>query len=912
LSYENWPERLAPALAIAAPFKPTPEQLSKLAHASDFAIDVLQRQPELLGQLQEPLQAPNLPDGHEPEWPRLLRRWRQAQSVKLIWRDLQQIDTVEQTLAGSSWIAEQALSAACTALYSQMQREHGDVRDVHGQIQHFCVLALGKLGGGELNFSSDVDLVYAFTDHGQSDGARPLSAETFFTRLGQRLTALLDEVTADGFCHRVDLRLRPFGASGRLVLSFNAMEHYFQSSGRDWERYAWLKARPVAGNLQAGQQLLRLLKPFVFRRYLDFTAIDGLRDMKAKIEFEVQRREKVEDLKLGRGGIREIEFLVQALQIIHGGRTPSLQLRGLLPSLAQLKREGLITNPAVECLRDAYLFLRQLENRVQMLRDEQVHQLPENADDGLRIAQTLGYADIAQLQRVLNGHRAAVELQFSGLLGGKEMPAAAQTKSYQANALTAEHLQNMGFARARDLVERLQALLNGQAAEALSERSRQRLQQVAQALCQACSACQAPDAAIAHAIRFLQATVKRSSYIALLDERPQALVRLVRVFEQSPWMAQQLIDHPLLLDELLDARLIEQPFDASAAQHNLQELLTGHKGDVETAMLLLNEFKLSAGFRIAYQFQFQQLSALQASRHLSEIAECVLQAVLSLAHDEMQIRYGGIVHSAFAVLGYGSLGARSLAFNSDLDLVFICQSQAGAQSSGAQTLEAPRYFMRLAQKLMALLNLSTPSGSLFDVDIRLRPDGAKGLLVSAMESFSQYQLQRAWVWEWQALVRARAVAGDAELGAAFEQLRLQILRQSRSGARLREEIQAMRRKMRAELNRSDAQRIDLKHGHGALTDIEFLLQALLLQHSAQHPALALARDSSDIITALCGASLLSADQALVLQTALAMLQALSLHCHLDLRPRISPVTPELQACLQQVRQVCLALGFDFS
>ncbi len=873
-------------------------------------MEVLQRQPELLGQLHEPLHMPHLPAGREPEWSALLRRWRQAQSVKLIWRDVQHIDSVEQTLAGSSWIAEQALSVACAALYGQMQSAHGDVRDEHGQLQYFCVLALGKLGGGELNFSSDVDLVYAFTGHGQSDGARPLSAETFFTRLGQRLTTLLDEVSADGFCHRVDLRLRPFGASGRLVLSFNAMEQYFQSSGRDWERYAWLKARPVAGNLEAGQRLLGLLKPFVFRRYLDFTAIDGLRDMKAKIELEVQRREKVEDLKLGRGGIREIEFLVQALQIIHGGRTPSLQLKGLLPGLAQLKREGLIVAPVAECLREAYLFLRQLENRVQMVRDAQVHQLPENAEDCLRIARALGYNDTAQLQRVLNAHRAAVELQFAGLLGGKEMQS--PTPVYDAGDLTAEHLQRMGFACARELAERLQALLNGQAAEALSERSRQRLQQVASALCRACSVCHSPDAAFEKAIAFLQATVKRSSYIALLDERPKALARLVRVFEQSPWMAQQLIEHPLLLDELLDARLIEQPFDADAAQRNLQELLAGQKGDVENAMLLLNEFKLSASFRIAYQFQFQQLAALQASRHLSEIAECVVHAVLLIAQDEMQARHGCIAHSAFTVLGYGSLGARSLAFNSDLDLVFLSQSQDGAQSAGVLALEAPRYFMRLAQKLMALLNLSTPSGRLFEVDIRLRPDGAKGLLVSAMASFSQYQVQRAWVWEWQALVRARAVAGDGPLSAAFEQLRLQILRQARSELSLREEVQAMRRKMRAELDRSDAERTDLKHGSGALTDIEFLLQALLLQHSAQQPALAMARDSSDIISALAEFGLLNSDDAEALHKALAMLQDLSLRCHLDLQPRICANTSALQECLQHVRQICSAHGFDFN
>lgn len=910
MSHEAWPQRLAQALADNPHAQPDSAQLSALALASDFAIEVLQQQPALLAELDQPLQPLSLPADREAEWPVILRRWRKAQSVKLIWRDVLRQDSVEQTLAGSSWIAEQALSVGFEAIYGRMQREHGDVRDDTGAIQHMCVLALGKLGGSELNFSSDVDLVYAFSGHGMSDGARPIAAETFFTRLGQRLTNLLDDTTADGFCHRVDLRLRPFGASGRLVLSFNAMEQYFQSSGRDWERYAWLKARTVAGNPEAGRQILTTLRPFVYRRYLDFTAIDGLRDMKAKIEREVQRRDKADDLKLGRGGIREIEFLVQALQIIHGGRTPSLQLKGLLPSLAQLRREGLIAAPAAERLREAYLFLRQLENRVQMLHDAQTHQLPDDPGQAMRIAKALHYADVESLMRALNGHRAAVEQQFSGLLGDKASQALNWTAS-QALDFDADRLSVMGFERAVEHAERLHALLSGHAAESLSERSRQRLHQVALALCRACGACRAPDAALKLAISFLQATVKRSSYIALLDESPNALTRLVSLFEQSPWMAKQLIEHPLLLDELLDSRLIEQPFDAAAAKAAIGELLSGHGDDPEAAMLLLNEFKLSAQFRVAYQFQFQRLPALQASRHLSEIAECVLRECLNIARQAMQSRHGSIAQSAFLILGYGSLGAGNLSFNSDLDAVFLSDSEAMAVSRGAQPLEAPRYFLRLAQKLIALLSLSTPSGSLYEVDIRLRPDGAKGLMVSSMASFSQYQRQRAWVWEWQALVRARAVAGDAELADAFEQLRLQILRQPRQAGPVRDEVQAMRRRMRAELDRSDAGRVDLKHGAGALTDIEFLLQALLLQHSARVPALALARDSADIISALAEAGLLAAADAGTLQLALEQLQALSLQCHLDLRQRICARTPALQACLQDVRRICQGYGFDF-
>ena len=392
------------------------EKIHRLAMVSDFAMDVVLHQPELVAQLGTELEPLDFIDCLESEWSQRIRHWRRAQSVKLIWRDIAGIDSVQQTLYGSTWIAEQALSKSFNAVLLSMQNVHGVVRDDLGEQQHMVVLGLGKLGGSELNFSSDVDLVYAFTGHGNSDGLRSIPAETFFTRLGQRLTNLLDEITADGFSHRVDLRLRPFGASGRLLLSFNAMEQYFQNSGRDWERYAWLKARPIAGNIESGYQLLNVLKPFVFRRYLDFTAIDGLRDMKRKIEAEVLRRDIVDDLKLGRGGIREIEFFVQAMQIIYGGRTKSLQLKGLLPSLQQLHAEALISEQMHLELEHAYVFLRKLENRVQMLNDAQVHHLPESELSRQRIALALGYTDNQPLLDVLNVHRGNVQRLFSSLL----------------------------------------------------------------------------------------------------------------------------------------------------------------------------------------------------------------------------------------------------------------------------------------------------------------------------------------------------------------------------------------------------------------------------------------------------------------------------------------------------------------
>ena len=380
------------------------ERLAALALASDFAIETLVRQPGLLASLDAPAQAPpSWEAAAEADWPGQLRRWRTAESTRLVWRDLSGLDSVEDTLAGSTRMAEQALAAAVAAAEAAMRARHGVVRDAGGAPLSLAVFGLGKLGGGELNFSSDIDLIYAFAGHGDSDGARPLAAEDYFTRVGQRVAQLLGDVGAEGFSHRVDLRLRPFGGSGRLALSFAAMEQYYQREGRDWERYAWIKARPVAGDFAGGDALLEALRPFVYRRYLDYTALDGLRDMKAMIDAEVQRRELADDLKLGPGGIREIEFLAQALQLIRGGREPALRQRSLLPALSALAQAGHLPAATATRLAEAYRFLRRLENRVQMFADQQVHALPEDPLRALRIARALGHADAAALhvERVL-------------------------------------------------------------------------------------------------------------------------------------------------------------------------------------------------------------------------------------------------------------------------------------------------------------------------------------------------------------------------------------------------------------------------------------------------------------------------------------------------------------------------------
>jgi [glutamine synthetase] adenylyltransferase / [glutamine synthetase]-adenylyl-L-tyrosine phosphorylase len=577
----------------------------QLILASDFAIDTLCRQPFLIDELDDPPRPPPplLPE-HEADWPASLRRWRAAESTRLVWRDVTGVDSVEDTLAGSSRIAEQALQAGLDALAAQFAARHGIVRDEHGNTQSLVVFGLGKLGGGELNFSSDIDLIYAFAEHGDSDGARPLDAETYFTRIGQRLAQLLGEVTADGFSHRVDLRLRPFGASGRIALSFAAMEQYYQREGRDWERYAWIKARPVAGDLAAGDRLLETLRPFVYRRYLDYSALDGLREMKALIDAEVSRRELADHLKLGPGGIREVEFLAQALQLIRGGRDTRLRQKSLLAALAELADAGHLDGENARQLADAYRYLRRIENRVQMLADQQVHSLPEDALVRERIARGLGLADTSVLLSELDHHRAVVSAAFDGLLQSRraepEVNALARYWRALPDGGAASALTEAGFGGAEAMHVRLRDFALSPAVRGLSERARQRLDRVLPALLEASARSSAPDAALSRGLALLQAIARRTSYLALLDEQPVALARLVDVTSRSALIAERLAEHPLLLDELLDARLASvaptaADLDARIA-HDLQAVAPG---DTEAALTVLNEVRQSASFRIA-------------------------------------------------------------------------------------------------------------------------------------------------------------------------------------------------------------------------------------------------------------------------------------------------------------------------
>lgn len=895
-------------------------RLAQVALASEFAVDVFRRQPALLARLLAgdagpsplPVLAPEQPEA----WPALLRRYRSAESARLTWRDVAGLDEVDATLAACTRLAEDCLRLALDALEGEFAARHGVVRDADGRPQRLVVFGLGKLGGGELNFSSDIDIVYAYPQAGQSDGPRPLAAEDYFARLGQRLARLLDDATADGFCHRVDLRLRPFGSAGRVALSFAAMDQYFQREGRDWERYAWLKARAVAGDVAAGEAWLKTLRPFVYRRYLDFTALDGLRGMKASIVAEVARRDRSDDIKRGPGGIREIEFLVQSLQLIRGGREPALCERGLLASLHALMAAGHVGQAEGAALARAYRFLRHLENRVQMLRDAQTHVLPLDEGDRLRLAAGLGFADWPALMQALDAHRARVSAEFDALLVPRRRHPVPDTLAAGWRALSAgddaaHPLAAAGFADAEGAEAALRGFARSSGVRALSDPARARLDRVMPALLDAVAHSVQPDKALARMLDLLQAILRRTSYLALLDEQPAALARLADVLARSALLAERLARHPLLLDELLDTRVGGPLPDRERLHAAIAAVGPGE--DVEAALRTLNETRMALSFRIGLATLDHRQSGEDSARQLAWLAGDVLRATLRLAEDDMAAAHGRVPGGRFAAVGYGSLGGGELGFGSDLDLVFLYDVPPGEppMSDGARPLEASRWFLRLAQKLVALLATPTGGGRLYDVDMRLRPDGGKALLVSSLAGFADYQRQRAWTWEHQALVRARGMAGDASLLADFEAIRRDTLTRPRAPEAVRDEVLAMRRRMRAELDRSDAARFDLKQGAGGLVDLEFLLQCAVLSASAGCPALAEATQTPALIDAAAACGWLAPDECQPLHEAHAALLAAGLACTLDRRPRLAAQTPAIAAARAAIRAACIAHRLDF-
>ncbi len=904
--------------------------------ASDFARDVLQRQPDLLGPSGWQFLAGSGPDvadrvngtaagaDTEAAFMAALRRVRHREAVRLVFRSVNGLDEVPETLHRTTELYVVLLRAALARAELQMEQRHGVARNADGQRQRLVVIGMGKLGAGELNFSSDIDLIFAYPEAGQSDGPKPLENEDYFVRLGRKLVHLLSQRLDNGIVARVDMRLRPFGRAGRLALSFAAMEQYYQREGRDWERYAWIKATPVAGDLEAGTQLLETLRPFIYRKYLDYGAFAGMRKLKGKIAEQVAREDLAENLKHGPGGIREVEFCVQLLQMIRGGREPELRQHGLLKVLAHCAEQGLMDDEVAGRLRGAYLALRAAENAVQMLGDQQTHEIPDDAFSRVRIARALGFAGWSPLEADLAGHRAFVQQTFSDLLLPHAEGAEPQGdkrdislwRHARADDLTPEMMAEAGFEPGDRGRRALLSVARSADVRMMSARSGERLDRLMPQLLAEARGTEAPLACLQRLAQLIQAVARRSAYLALLEEQPDARRALAQLFADSAFLAGRVIDQPILLDDVLDPRIEQLPLRrsdiAEEIGHALDSLDERHS---EADLERLHEVRASLAFRLGMAFRARKASAPATARRLAALAAAVVAEVLCLARDELAERHGRLPGpdggDGFAVIGYGSLGGGELGFASDLDLVFVYdQARAELRSDGPRPLEGVRWYQRLAQRVVHWLTSMQRGGRLYEVDTRLRPDGSKGMLVTSLESFADYQHQRAWIWEHQALVRARPIAGDGQLMRRFADWRAMILARPRDSAQVALEVSRMRERWRRERDRSADDIVDLKQGRGGLLDLEFLLQLLVLAHAHQHTGLLAPSNTELLLDAVAAAGLIDAGDRTQLGRAHATVLAAALHCTLDRRPRLARSTPELRAAMDTIASIADHLGLD--
>ena len=749
--------------------------------------------------------------------PRALRNARRVLMLAVMERDLAgAADLAEVTLA-MSVLAEQSIGLALASVADELTARLGIPHGADsGLPQILHVVGMGKLGGRELNVSSDIDLIFLYPEEGETRGGQVVvTNQEYFRQVGRRLIAALDEATPDGHVFRVDMRLRPWG-DGPLAMGFGAFEDYLVSQGRDWERYAWIKGRVLTGD--RADELMSLVDPFVYRRYLDFGAIESLCGLHAQIKREVARRELDDHVKLGPGGIREIEFVAQALQMIRGGRDKRLRLRPTVPVLRVLGEMGHLTFEAVDHLGGAYDFLRRVEHRLQYAEDQQTHLLPRDVAARERLAQAMGFSDWASFASQIDNCRANVRRHFEIVLGNAPAPEAARGMD---GPMIATILSD-GFNDPDELARLIAATTKGAKIRRLAQASRERFTSLLPRLIQSAQATPTPDTTLRRMLAFAESIASRTSYVALLTQSPPALTRLARLCGASDWAARYLTLHPILLDELLDERTLYEPPDAAQFSGGAGLALDAARGDLETQMNILREHHHAAVFRLLAQDVEDRWTVEQLADQLSDLADRSLDLALTQCWNLTKRRFRDA--SEFAVIAYGKLGGKELGYASDLDLIFIHDDSDE---------RAGEVYGRLAQRLVTFLDTQTTAGRLFEVDTRLRPDGASGLLVTRFDAFRQYQRERAWVWEHQALTRARFCAGSARIGAAFEAERCSILTMERDVAALRADVLSMREKMhKGHPNRS--QLFDLKHDTGGMVDIEFCVQTLVLQHARAH------------------------------------------------------------------------------
>jgi glutamate-ammonia-ligase adenylyltransferase len=917
--------------ALAAAPADIRASLARVLATSDFVAESCTRDPRLLvallscGDLSRRLapaelasRAPELtaatPEGEAQS---ALRRWRRHELVRIAWRDLAGWADLAETLADLSAFADAAIRTAVAYARHALVERYGEPRSAAGEVQPLVVVGMGKLGGGELNFSSDVDLVLLFPEHGETDGKRGVANEEFFTRLAQALVRLLEAPTADGFVLRVDLRLRPFGDSGPVVSSFASFEDYLPRHGRDWERYAYIKARAITAAERYAEIEAAAVRPFVYRRYLDYGVFESLREMKALIGREVERRELADDVKLGPGGIREIEFIVQALQLTRGGRDRALQTPALRTALARLGETRILPADVVAQLDAAYVYLRRLENRLQMLGDAQVHALPVEPPARERVALAMGAHGWPALLTQLDRHRECVRGHFREVIlgGGAEQDAAVRIDlgrfwdSRAETAALAESLAHAGFSDSAEAARLLLELRASSLVRKLDEPGRRRLQALLPVLLEEVARSGAQLPVLRRILTIIEATGKRSAYFALLRENAAARARLVELVGHGDFLAAQIAAQPLLLDELIDARLLsELPTRASLAAELGQRLGQLHGEDPERQVEALRHFQSAALFRVAVADLTGAMPLMQVSDRLTDIAELIIERALELAWRQITAQFGVPTCGDgrpvnICALGYGKLGGMELGYSSDLDLVFLHDSHGERQqTSAAAPIDNQVFFVRLAQRIVHLLTMHSAAGRLYEVDVRLRPSGKGGLLVTNIEAFAEYQRREAWTWEHQALLHARSVAGAPQLRAEFERVRLDVLCHHVRRDSLSREVRTMRERMRRELSKGGAVRFDIKQDPGGIADIEFLAQYWALAWAERYPAVVLFADTIRQLESVASAALVPQADVDVLTGAYRAYRATAHHLSLAGQAALVPLE-EFRAMRAEVTRI---------
>ena len=853
-------ESVATMLERANSVQPSPTLIRMLA-CSEYAGQTFIRESEWLAEQGEHLlQPPRVTDlqrfcdaiarSTEPvaAVQRQIRQFRNRYFLHVLWREYAGIAALNETLHAISDLADYCLRGATAYAQRMLESRFGSVRDEVGEPVSLVILGMGKLGGRELNFSSDIDLIFLYPGGVDSDGAKSLSAHEYFTRVSRTVIALIETPTADGFAFRVDTRLRPFGDSGPPVTSFAALESYLVQHGRGWERYAYVKARavgPIPPSAVMADLFDDIISPFVYRRYLDYGVFESLREMHSLIAAEVKRRELADNVKLGQGGIREIEFIVQSLQLVRGGEQLDLRSRQLQVVLPRLAAHHDIGRDAVDDLLQAYTFLRRTENFIQAMRDQQTHDLPTEKTDRARLALAMGCQDWQAFRVQLDHHRSNVAQHFETIAFRQQKSKADDGLSdqllalWKGTALPADweaFLQTQGFEDATGMADTIAAFKS--TAAHVDTIASQRLQQFIAKLIVLLQSATQPDVALARTLSIVERVLRRSAYIALLNENTGALARLVDLCSRSAYVAKQISRHPVLLDELLNPGIYVAGLSRESMAAELQE--RGKEladSDSESQTEMLARFQRTTKFRIAVADFNENLPIMRVSDALTELAEAVLDYALQIAWRDLTEKHGKPGDAGFAIIAYGKFGGLELSYGSDLDLVFLHDATAsGAATDGPKPLEQTMFYTRLVRRLVHILTTQTASGVLYEVDTRLRPDGQSGLLVTSVDAFARYQEENAWTWEHQALLRARAVVGSDSICRHFAQVRSNTLTSSVHTDTLRDDVISMREKMRRSLDKSDAQHFDLKQGSGGIGDIEFLVQYLVLANAAEFPA----------------------------------------------------------------------------